>query len=198
MRSITFIAAIVLIITSCGTSKKATESAQIPEEKTPTVQAPEGIEFKTIENYSDFALINLPVSGKGFKENTDYTGAEFPVLEYSSQQLIVRANLNDFEGPLEEQFEKLKRTLYFKVKPEEEVTFEKSVIGEYETALIKIYRKSASGYQYLKYGYLISHNNKAATFFIKEGYFLPESDVDAYIATLDETMQYMIKTCKFN
>lgn len=196
MRRITLITAVVFLAASCSSSKKIAEQPVI-EKKAPAILVPEGIEFKTVENHQDFALINLPLNGSGFKENTDYVDADFPVLSYESYQFIVRSNLKDFEGSLEEQFEKLKRTLYFKVNPEEEVTFEKSIIGDYETALIKIYKES-SGYKFLKYGYLISHNNKAAAFFIKDGYFTPEQDVEPFIATLDETMQYMIKTCKFN
>ena len=46
---------------ACGTTKKVSK----------TGVAPEGITYKTIENYKNFASIQLPIEGKGFKDKAN-------------------------------------------------------------------------------------------------------------------------------
>lgn len=191
LQRIIYLSLCLAFMASCGTTKTATTAPAEPQ-----APPPEGIEFQAIENHKEFKKIMLPISGKGFAiKNED---EQFPPkIKYTNKTFYIWPSLGDSEGSLEEQFEIAKRKLGLVVKPETVVEFEELSIAPHQVAKISLYRELGHGYKTLAYGYLVKNGGKASILMVKDGYFMPETDMGAYKSTLDEAMKYMILTMEF-
>jgi len=198
-KRIIFFSLAIALLSACSAPKESTKT--VAKKAVP----PAGIQFNKVKNYKNFALINLPSSGKGFGQNQDVDiernrndADEFvPGVRYDGTHFLKWSTIRGAEGNLDEQFAALKKELLQnQIKENSEVIFEKKKIGEYETALVKITTPYRSGSVKYAYGYLVSYGNKAALFMVEDT-IMPSSELASFTQPLEEAMQYMIKTVKF-
>jgi hypothetical protein len=180
---------VFFIASSCSTTKKV---ASIPA----------GIEFVEVKNYKDFAVINLPVSGNGFTKMMNVTKRNdanevVPSVYYEHAPLSVWSSFYDTEGSLDIQFEKIKeKLLKWEIKENSTVVLKRKTINKKKVALIEITTPKKGGVVGLVYGYLVAHNNKASLF-LQMNVIVSPSNMTKYKNTLDETLQYIVKTVEF-
>jgi uncharacterized protein YcfL len=183
-----------LLFVACSTKQEVSE-AQKQQEKIEA--APAGIEFQNFVNYKDVKSISLPMAGKEFKAKIVRADQVLPSIEYHGYQFMVWTNLEGFEGDISTHSNLLKRKLGLAISEKSQVSYEKRLVGNKVVAVLDVFKDLGHGYRTLAYGYLIKNGDKGTILFVKDGYFAPDTDMEAYKSTLDEVMQYMIKTIEF-
>jgi hypothetical protein len=196
LEKISFIGTLLILLVSCNPSKKITGSGTPIE----PVVVPEGIEFQKIENYKDYAVLFLPIKGRGFTyevaEQTD-TGQPVPNSRFHSTTLTKSSRIYETEGDLDVQFEKVKeKYLKWYIKENSEIHFEKMMIGRHNVARVQLYTPNRNGSINFNYGYLVQHGEYASCFMVIYAAVTP-SQLEARKATLDEALQYTIKTLEY-
>lgn len=193
MRRIIYFSILALLLASCASISSITSSNNT--DKSDQIPAPTGMEFKTYENYKEFASVNIPVSGNKF--SAESTGSYLPSVTFDhNKHIAIWPNVSDTEGDFATQFEATKRALYLKIKENSTVVFEEKQLGDKTVALIDIETETDFGVR-LKYGYLVKNGNKAALVMAYDTYFSP-AQMEEYKPLIDEVFQYIIQTMQFN
>lgn len=156
--------------------------ARFAEIIAPDASAPEGIEFKKLRNYKDVITeINLPVAGNGFT-------------------LLVFNNYNYCTGNLDEQIKNFKENYvakqmggnYFEPLGE---NCKKTMVGDKEVYRFELFRKRDS--QIERFGYIVPYEGGAIWVFMN---FQNSPNIEDRLAakhTIDEVLDYVVKTMKF-
>ncbi len=205
MKNLIFLTTILLIVSSCSTSKK------IATESTPAPVPPEGVTFTKVENLEAFKTIYMPFEGNGFgKEiNNPYkndAGENIPQIRHYGQHIYLISDLSELSDvgktgtDVELALEKVKKTHYLKFQLRKE-----NIQQEYTD--VKIAGKNVkkfilkkpwiSGDKFsLTIGYIIPHNITTAMIILDSE---PTDNKGSELLTkqIEEAFEYMIATAEF-
>lgn len=193
-------------ISSCSPSKKA------PTVSKPAPVAPAGITFTEVENYKDFASIQLPFEGSKFRKqessNQNDAGEFVPTIKYGGNHVYPYGDLSrmvDVEGDksdINAALEGLKTSIFL-----ERVLKKESVVEQYSNVVIGgktckrvyvYYTFISETYSSATYtlGYIIPHHETTAIIMIDKAQS-EMSDFEADSKVLDTVLKYMVETVEF-
>lgn len=199
MNKIIYSLVITVLLSACGTTKKAT---------TNKVPVPAGFSFEKVE-YSNNSLLkstNMPVSGSKFTVKKSDTPEAYSIYKFAEAQIMVISPLSKgFVGTLDEQIDKIYNKPYFapsrtsaiKLTDKHTVDTLKMTIANNKVIRFDISKEPIQGYSSLSFGYIVQHGEKAMMFWIKDLYITPEVNINEYKKSLDTAFKYMIETVEF-
>jgi hypothetical protein len=205
MKNLIFLLTILVIVSSCSTSKKGTTVS------TPAPVPPEGVTFTKVENFKAFKTIHMPFEGNGFGKDINAVakndaGENIPQIRHYGQHIYLISDLSELSDvgktgtDIELALEKVKKTMYLKFQLRKE-----NIQQEYTD--VKIAGKTVkkfilkkpwtSGDKFsLTIGYIVPHNNTTAMI-ILDSEPTDSSASELLTKQIEEVFEYMIATTEF-
>ncbi len=205
-KSVIYLAIISFVLASCSTSNKVAKTPKV------LLSPPEGITFTQITNFDQFASIQMPYEGKGFRKNNNSggkndAGETVPGLLHEGTHIYLygdvsklRSSKNMSVSDLNASLEAVKKMHIMRVflkKENIKEEYSDVIISGITCKKIDIIRPLGDGsYTTFMLGYIVPHHETTALFILDNGYTETSKFKENY-QTVDSAFRYMISTTQF-